>query len=243
MEKRTLVTKNDFLDSYKLRKFGESASKNIIFPIIANKNLAKLVSYITFDGHLSMTERMFYLSSSKISELDDFKNIVKEELGIKGKIVKTPTSIGTSYKYLLMSGPSSRILKLIGTPKGAKVKVIFNVPEWILNDINFTREYLKVAFDCEGGIWKDRNRIQIRFSLNKAENFIENGIEFMNTIKNMLHKLNISTTNIWLRDSNMRKDGLLTKVMAFNISTKSIKAFKSEIGFRIQNKSNKLRLG
>ena len=135
MRNLILVNKKDFVEIYKSRKFSMKGLENIKFPIYANKNLAKILSYITFDGHLALSERMFYFSSSKIKELDDFKNIVNAEFGITGKIIKTPNSFGTSYRYLLMNSHVSRLLRLIGTPKGAKIKMRFGVPEWIARDI------------------------------------------------------------------------------------------------------------
>lgn len=237
---KIIATEDMFLQSYKLKKFGHIALKNFKFqfPIYSNNNLAKIVSYITFDGHLTLKGNMFYFSSKYPDELTEFESIIKREFKIGGKVVKNPTSIGTCYKYLILNGPATRILHIIGVPQGPKVKTMFSVPIWIKENREFSRDYLRVAFDCEGSMWKEPNRYKIRFRMNKITNLLPNGIKFMKTLKSMLAYFGISTTNIWLTDCNIRKDGYKTHILTFDISTKDINKFKQKIGFKVKNKVN-----
>ena len=50
-----------------------------------DKDLSKLVSYITFDGHLAQDLKCFYLSSKNEDALLDFKDIVYRKFGIEGR--------------------------------------------------------------------------------------------------------------------------------------------------------------
>ena len=81
---------------------------------------------------------------------------------------------------------------------------------------------------------------KIRFCTNKNLELIENGTNFLNTIKKMLLNFNINTTKTWNIKSNKRKDGNITRKICFNILTQDIPTFKKEIGFRIIHKKNLL---
>lgn len=241
-----ILTKEQFIMSYKLQKFADKAIDkfNLKFPIYPTSNLAKIVSYLTFDGHLRHDCNMFSFSSGKKSLFKEPIEIVKREFNIIGKIRKVPTSYGTSYEYRITNKPISRILNLIGTPHGNKIYADFRVPKWIKENKELSRNYLKVAFDCEGSAWKEgKNRIKIRFGINKYSKMLNNGMKFLEDMKSMLLKFNINTTEIWCGKGNLRKDGNTTKFLRFNIKSESIPLFKKEIGFNIKHKKNLLEWG
>jgi hypothetical protein len=237
---RSILTEKQFVNSYKLQKFAEKAINkfNLNFPIHPNSNLAKMVSYLTFDGHLRHDCNVFSFSSGKKSLLKEPIEIVKREFNVSGKIRKIPTSYGKSYEYRIINKPISRILNLIGTPSGNKIYANFRVPNWIKENKELSRNYLRVAFDCEGSIWKENNnRLKIRFGINKHSKISESCLLFLEDIKEMLLKFGIKTTKIWTGKSNLRKDNNKTIFLRFNISSDSISLFKKEIGFNIYHKS------
>lgn len=236
-----IVTNQAFLETYKLKKIGLVSSRNLKLPLYGNVNLAKIAAYITFDGHLSLEKNMFYFSAGKRSELKEFKSFIKDELDVEGRIQRVQTSLGKTYKCIAFNKPICRVLYLMGVSPGAKVNTSFDVPKWIFNNREFSRSYLQVAFDCEGSIWREgSNRRKIRFRINKSTDLIENGIKFLNTLKTMLMEFDIHTTKIWTCKSNIRKDGKITRVLAFNILARDIPIFKKEIGFKINHKKNLL---
>ncbi|MFQ6020507.1 MAG: LAGLIDADG family homing endonuclease [Candidatus Aenigmatarchaeota archaeon] len=239
---KPILTKTQFLNSYKLKKFALKSMEKykINFPIYGNEDLVKIISFLTFNGHLYLSEKAFLFTSSLLSELKEIERLVKKEFNLIGKYRKIKSNFGTCYEYRIISAPISRILKLLDTPTGSKVKQTFLVPTWIKNNLEFARLYLKIAFDCEGSIWKEPNRMKIRFKLHKIEEKLENGKLFMKDMKDMLKRFNIETTKTWIINGNLRKDGYKTKGLVFDIKTKSLESYKEQIGFNNINKRNKL---
>ncbi len=183
---------------------------------------------------------MFYFSSGNKGELNEFREIVASEFKKESRIVPVTTGFGVSYKCLVISKPVCRVLSLLGAPSGDKIKTPFLVPSWISKNKEFARSYLRVAFDCEGGFWKEPGRVRIRFRLGKSETLLKNGLEFMGDLKNMLSYFGIGTTKMHVRDENLRKDGIKTKSMWFDISQKDVKLFNKEIGSNIRHKKHLL---
>jgi len=229
-----ILTKDDFLKTYIIKKFGKRFldSHLIQFPLKGNINLSRIVSYLTFDGHLAERLSMFLFTAGKKEDLHECKNLVKNEFGLDGKFKKIDTNMyGTSYEYRIISKPISRILELIGVPKGNKVIKKFRVPLWIKNNKKLSISYLKVAFHCEGSMWKEPGRIRIRFKIGKDEKIVNNGILFMDDIRFMLKKLNILTTKIWTINGNTRKNGGFTLYISFDIKAQDVNKFMEVIGF------------
>src|SRR3989344_8256305 len=111
--------------------------------------LAKIASYLTFDGHLSKDLKSFYLSSKSEDLLKDFEECVKSKFGICGRY-ENGQGYGESRKYWIFHSKTARFLKEIGIPNGNKVLQEFVVPDWVLGNLKNSREYLRTAFDCEG---------------------------------------------------------------------------------------------
>src|SRR3989338_2266294 len=59
----------------RITKFPKNAFK-------LDKDMASIVSYVTFDGHLYKDLKGFYYSSKKINDLKDFEVIVKRKFGL-----------------------------------------------------------------------------------------------------------------------------------------------------------------
>ena len=203
-----------------------------------DKDLAKIVSFLTFDGHLAEDLKGFYFSSKKKYVLKQYACIVLKKFDIKGRY-ETGTGYGTSFKYRCFSRIICRFLSDIGVPKGNKVKKQFQIPEWIARDKKYSREYLRTAFDCEGSIWFEKQP-KIRFGMCKIEELLENGIEFLEQMKSMLEEFDINSTKTWLIKGNNRKDGKITKGLYFKLKQTSLKQFAKEIGFSDRFKKQKL---
>lgn len=92
-----------------------------------DRDLAKLVSYLTFDGHLSEDLKCFYLSSKYKEVLSNFEKLVYKKFKIEGRIEKG-TGHGESYKYRIFNSEACKFLCKIGVPKGNKVLKQFLIP-------------------------------------------------------------------------------------------------------------------
>jgi len=204
-----------------------------------DKDLAKIVSYLTFDGHLAEDLKCFYLCSKHKEVLSNFENIVYHKFKIKGRLEKREGHVGKSYKYRVFNREVCRFLEKIGVPKGNKIAKQFLIPIWIRNNKEFSREYLTTAFDCEGSIWFEKQP-KIRFGIFKSEELLDNAFQFIDEMKFMLNSFNIKTTNSWLIKGNQRKDGRLTKGIYFKIKQNSLKQYAQEIGFTDKFKNKRL---
>ena len=121
----------------------------------------------------------------------------KENIGCYGKHV---------YKYWYNNTNLSKFLYDIGTPKGSKVLTIFDIPTWIKENKEFAREYLRIAFLCEGTKFKvSKNSERIQFNINKAEKLLDNGLNFINSLKILLLKFNIYSSKIRITNSNNKE--------------------------------------
>ncbi len=229
------LLESDFRNCYKLQKFADRAIQkfNLKFPIQLNSNFVKIVSFLTFDGHLTPNNSMIIFTAGSIDKLEEIIRISEERFTIKGKIRKIETNtFGTSYEYRICCKPIGKLLEILGVPAGNKVLKKFNVPSWIIQNKEFSFNYLKVAFECEGSLWKENKRTQIAFRIHKDENLIEDGRNFLNTMRKMLLDMGIETTNVWVVKGNKRKDGNTTVGMQFRIKSRSLNDFLNYFNFR-----------
>ncbi len=237
-----IITKKQFLNSCKDSSSGQRLLKCVshLIPLKGNVELAKLVSYLTFDGHLSKDLKQIYLSSKDDNFLRSFSDLIKIHFKFCGKYEICREGFGISKKYRVFSRAFSQLLLLAGTPSGNKSVTKFLVPEWIIANNDFSTAYLQIAFDSEGSIWKDRSDAwRIRFKLHKNEKLLKNGKSFMEQLRSMLADLDIETTNLWTVDALENRHGP-TKGMVFAIKPRSFETFLNNINFRINEKRNRL---
>jgi hypothetical protein len=240
------ITLERFLEMYKLKAVGikNLQKHNLKLPLELDVRLAEIVAYLTFDGHLSLRQHCFLYTGKNKSLITPFRELIKGLFNIDGILrFKNDGSFGPSCEFRVFNNPLTKLLYLAGTPSGNKTLQEFSVPEWILKSKEFSRCYLKVAFDCEGSIWKARDgRIGINFTIAKEETILSDGINFMKTLQDSLfYYFHIKSGKIIVINGNKRKDGKTTKFLRFNIITDSLKVFKQEIGFINIVKNRKLR--
>lgn len=198
-----------------------------------DKKLVRIISYLTFDGHLSKDLTSFHFSSNNREELEKLRGDVyyKFNIGVF-KIEKGNGYRNNVLKYWYFNTSLCKFLHSVGVPKGSKVLTKFDVPQWIKDNKEFAREYLKIAYFCEGSKSNhSKNTETIKLNLSKSERLLEDGLKFMNSIKYLLNQFDIYTTNTWITKGNMRKDGEITKVMNFKIKADSFNKFINQIGW------------
>jgi len=221
-EKAGFVTVNNRITEFKENTFKK------------DKDLAQIASYITFDGHLYETLKCFYYSSKNIKDLEDFENVIKRKFGIQGKYYLNNGGVKkNTHKYAIFNKKICKELFRLGIPKGDKANQAFNIPDWISSSKILSKEYLKIAFFCEGCFKESKNRTpRIGINLAKTEDFIEDGINFMNGLKNMLKYFGIQTTKIYISGNRVRKkDNKLSKDIKFRINIEDNNKFINKIGW------------
>ena len=196
-----------------------------------DKDLAKISAYLTADGHLYKNLKGFQFYSNNKEKLKEFEEIIYQKFKLKGKYGEG-TGYGKTFRYTIFNSSISKFLNKLGVPSGNKMFISFDIPEWIKNNKEFSREYLKVLFYCEGSKYKhSKNTYQIKINFNKSEKLLDDGIKFMNSIQESLKMFNIYATNIWISKGNIRKDGEITKQINFKLKAASNDKFIKEIGW------------
>ena len=231
------------LKGRKLRPFYKSEIyfKNMLnkydylFPIKGSTKLAGIVADLIGDGHLQVHPkwRIDYTSKSK-KELLRFEKEAFKLFKIKGKIRPCKSNrFGKSYNYGINCKPLSIILFLSGVPSGAKVLKKFKVPDWILENKLFFKEFILRLFCCEGGIDYSKNPF-IEIKMSKAESLSKDGINFFNILKKYSYShFGILSNNIFITNSSYkRKDGIKVIEIHFRIKRKKeVYKFIKKIGY------------
>ncbi|MBI5797704.1 hypothetical protein HZA98_02240 [Candidatus Woesearchaeota archaeon] len=197
------------------------------------QTLAKIVSYLTFDGHLCKNLKGFFISSNNIVDLLTFEEWIIEQFAIKAKKIEQNKYClsNRNYKIWFFNTEVSRHLYEIGTPKGNKILTEFRIPEWIRENKEFARAYIAIAYLCEGTNKEKRPNPSIKINQYKNKEIIKQGLEFMEDLKNILSQFNIRTGKTSICKGNLRKDGIITKELKFKVSAKDNSKFYSEIGW------------
>lgn len=91
-----IVHEDDFLNTYKLKKFGYRALENYghLFPIKTSPELSSIVPDLVTDGHLQIRQitstcikyEYFGFFSSSVNDLEKFSNKMFSVFGVRGEI-------------------------------------------------------------------------------------------------------------------------------------------------------------
>jgi intein/homing endonuclease len=119
------------------------------------------------------------------------------------------------------------------------------LPDWIYNsNLEIKRAFLRRIYSCEGSIGFDKNtkRWELKYSMAKAAELLENSNLFLNQIKDLLISFAIKCSGPYKKEEYIRpKDNKLIIAKYLRISDKiSLKNFYSKIKFDLPNKNNKL---
>lgn len=186
-------------------------------------DLVRIVSYLFFDGHLYNTLKCFYFSSNNLSILREIDKIVQRKFKVKGRLYLNDGGAGRvkTHKYRVFNKKICIDLEKLGVPKGCKTTKEFSLPSWIKNNKRFSKEFVKIAYFCEGSMREnDRKNPRIIFHISKANFFLKDGVKFLNEIINIINSFKIGTTKIGVYNRKQRKDGVNVKELRFRIITK-----------------------
>jgi hypothetical protein len=226
---------NSFNQAKKLAGLNIVNVRVINFPKNAfdfDKDLARIIAFLTADGHLYKSLRGFLFYSNNKTVLKELEDIIFKKFGLIGTYSEG-TGYGKCFRYRVFNKKISLFLKESGSPIGDKMLTSFDVPDWIKDNKEFSREYLKTLFYCEGSKSKhSKNTEIIRINFNKAEILLKDGLTFINSIKKLLERYAIETSEIWITKGNIRKkDREITKQITFQIKSNSNNKFIKEIGW------------
>lgn len=230
-----LIDKKRLLKEYKNKDKILKQLKEIGWlPLHPSAKLARIVGDLFGDGHLQGPPkwRIDYTSKS-IKELKRFEKEVETMFGIKGKIRECKTNVNyKTYNYGINKRAVAVALFFAGVPAGAKTTKPFNLPNWILNNKRFFKEFCKRFFNCEGTVFSEKNKIQIRLEIWKSEECLNNGIAFLSDISNALNKFfKIKSTITTPKGRCNRKDCIITRPIRIYIMGENALKFYEKVGF------------
>jgi len=200
---------------------------------VPDKDLVAISSYLTFDGHLYKNGRAFFYSSKRIEDINDFNKLISKKFRMPGKCQwNSAGSENQTHKIYVFNKELTQKLIELGIPNGDKTNQSFQVPNWIKNNKEFSRMYLKVAFLCEGSMKEKRKNPRIQINLAKTQEFLSSGFMFMEDLRKMLRGFRIRTTNCAIIGERIRKkDNKISKDIRFRVITSDNNKFIKEIGW------------
>ena len=219
--------------------------------LIRNKELARIIGELTGDGHLQHKGWRHQVSfySKNINEIENMNKRIFNLFNLKGKIhiykkssKKVPKAT-VRYGIFFNSKELAKFLYEAGLPKGNKTRNIFQIPEWIMiGSDEIKSAYLRGLFDTDGEIHQEKKTFRWLISLEqyKSEDILEQGIIFMQQIKELLNSLNIITSPVRKNRYNIRNDGTKSVGLKLSIEEKGFENFYKYIGFNNIKKKEKL---
>ena len=249
-----LVSKQQFLDTYKLKCYGESFWKKYssFVPIFASSRLAKIVAALITDGFLDVRPRLkstYYgyvgFFSKYDVELELFNDDLKSLFGFGGEIRDWGVrDFGESRACIVNNAFLSRILTLLGVPSGDKVIAPFVLPCWIKESHrDIKKAFLRRSFECDGTVTYDSYmcRWEIKYLLCKAEVILENGRLYLEDLRELLLEFGVESFIARSQKYVRNKDGASIVGLYLVIrKKKSLLMFVEHIGLDMKCKAEKL---
>lgn len=269
---RTLISNNDFkkflMEEFPnidpmpiIKKLGSLLPLKMNDPKLLI--ISRLLGHLFGDGYLTMSYGNGRIRFSAVftGERVDLEEVQKdlETLGFKSRLlvrrkVSDIIRYGSPHGIMGLSSwltNNSKALwclfRFLGAPVGRKSLKPFGAPKWLLDaPLPVVREFLAGFF---GGELTEprvdrtgRNFYQPRFSINKAEDLVENGIEFVRDIGRMLKQFGIEITKINIHEGALRRGGSKTVTIYSLISNRleSLLNLYGIIGYRYSNKREML---
>lgn len=251
---KQVVTKEDFINSYKYHVFAEYALERyeFWFPVLPSIKLAEIAADLMTDGHIEtriVQKHLHYDYTSFFSknnlELERFNKNVYDLFNVKGEIKKWGIrKNGSSTGCIIYNAALSRVLRLCGVPTGSKVNSPYLIPTWIMTSgKDIKSAFLRRSFTCEGCITRSNCRWEIKYSMSKSVDYYKNGVSYLNMLRDILKKdFGIETSNIHIIERSERKDGAETVCLRFRIMPQSFYDFARKINFDLEYKKERLNL-
>lgn len=160
------------------------------------------------------------------------------------------TISGEGKRFVTYSRALWFLMVALGAPIGDKIVNKLEIPKWIENaDMIIKREFLASILGCEidkprldKRKYNKKSFYTPRFSMNKIEKNLDNGIEFMNKISDMLKEFDVDTLKLRLVPHTKRKDGYKTIKIMLDINNRfeNILNLYGNVGFRYCKEKERL---
>lgn len=206
-------------------------------------DLAWLCGIITADGHLQNSghRKLTSFYSKNMDEIKKVNNCVRKLFMIEGCLYPCERA----HKLFFISKKITIFLQEVGVPIGNKTNCVFSVPKFIKKGSKKLKfSYLRGLYDGEGYIYSSRtkNKIRWRIGIEFYKNKIlkEQGLNFLNELRELLLEGDIKSSPVRIKKGNKRKDGSESIGFVTDIEKSSFRKFYKYVGFGSDEKQKKL---
>ncbi len=158
-----------------------------------SEDLAEFVGILLGDGCINKNQISISLNST--DDVDYANYVIKliEQLFnyLPSKIVKRDANVTV---ILLSRINIVRFLLSIGMKAGNKVAHQVEVPQWILDNIEYSRKCLRGLIDTDGCIYVDRHLIKAKLYMNLGLNFTNHSLPLIDFVKSTWRRLDYHST-------------------------------------------------
>jgi len=184
--------------------------------------VAEVVGWLFGDGHLGIHHRQsreapsysvqFFGSELELTEIT--KRMEWLEIPISGIIRSSSISElpnghvvdGTSARIQQQSIPVFTLFEMLGVPVGDKVRVEYDVPEWVLTGHKLVkRAFLRGFFGAELGKVQADSYLAPSFAQSKDVNFLEAGRAWMESLRCLISEFGIETSHFEGKPESYKK--------------------------------------
>lgn len=139
----------------------------------------------------------------------------------------------------------ARLLKILGCPEGDKTLKQFSIPEWVLKDKIFMREFINTLFgnECQKICLRSKRIGTVQFKMVKSIDLKENLVFFLNQIEDYLNNFGVETGKIKFKKSYIRETDSKEMVIAYfniNMNKRNVLRVSKMLSFRYAALKQKL---
>jgi intein/homing endonuclease len=259
LDHKVLTRKGDGKEEFVEIEKAKNIARSLVRPYDMRKEciMARVFGYVLGDGHIGTDNASVsgdFIDLERLSE--DIKKLnyfyatgdcckiseIHSDSIIHNILYGDKHVSGIGYGMRLGSKLAEKLVEL-GHPIGKKTDLSFYIPEWIMNgSSDIKREFLAGYLGAEatnssfrGG---ENNNLKKsfyvpRFSISKRSDLVGNGLKLIEQFKKLFAEFGINVSNFSITDSNIRKDGTLSKEIRVTISNqiKNLRRY-FEIGYR-----------
>ncbi len=159
--------------------------------------LAEFLGILFGDGHLSDYQVLVTTNSeTDIKHALYIKRIIKKLFNLNAAL--TFKKKQKAVNVVVSSVNLVNWLSLKGMPKGNKLKIGFSVPNWITDNDEYCKKFIRGLFDTDGSVYVDKHLIKGKIYQNQGWAFTSYSVKLRNDILNLLRSFGYSPT---LRES------------------------------------------
>lgn len=196
-------------------RFKQKSRINAKIPTVVDENLAEFLGYIIGDGHISVSNRSFGLTTADMDMVLKFSSLVENLFGLECKIKKVPGK----YRVHAYSRKVERFLVSLGLTTGVSARQK-SVPDCILKSPkSVISKFISALLDCDGYGGKG-------------------GVKLSTSSKKMASQIQLLLLNYGIVSSILKQP---KDILHVSFGGSYLKLFAKEIGFGLKRKQEKLQ--